>query len=109
GHAYQIEQARKQSQADVMIIAMSGNFTQRGEPAIFDKWERAKAALENGADLVVEQSVLGSVQSSDLFAEAGIRLLDALGCDSFSFGAETADGERLIQLADQLIQQEAAI
>ena len=109
GHAYQIEQARKQSQADVMIIAMSGNFTQRGEPAIFDKWERAKVALENGADLVVEQSVLGSVQSSDLFAEAGIHLLDALGCDSFSFGAETADGERLIQLADQLIQQEAAI
>ena len=54
GHRYQIEQARKLSGCDMVIAVMSGNFVQRGEPAIIDKWKRAKAAIENGVDLVIE-------------------------------------------------------
>lgn len=109
GHAYQIQEARKKTSSDVMIVVMSGNFTQRGEPAIADKWLRAETALENGADLVVEQSVLGSVQSTDLFAKAGIRLLQELDCDYFSFGAEEGTTEEFIRVTDVLLEKEKQI
>lgn len=109
GHRYQLVEARKKSQSEVMIIAMSGNFLQRGEPAILDKWVRTRIALQQGADLVVEQSVLGSVQATDLFAKAGIRLLSALQCDSFSFGAEEGTVDDFTHLAALSLQKKAEI
>ena len=83
GHKYLLEQAD-----GVKIVAMSGNFVQRGEPAIVDKWIRAQMALENGADLVVELPFLVSVQAADFFGQGAVDILAQLGIDSLAFGTE---------------------
>lgn len=92
GHAYQVAQARKLSQADAVIVVMSGHFTQRGEIAIFDKWRRAEAAVRCGVDLVLELPAVFAVRSAQYFAAGGIRLLNSLGIvEHLSFGAENSD------------------
>lgn len=96
GHRYQLAEAKRITQSDVMVVAMSGNFVQRGAPALMDKWTRAEIALRNGADIVVEMPVLGSVQAADLFSKAGIRLLQAMQCAAFAFGAEEGTAEAFI-------------
>ena len=83
GHKYLLEQAK-----GLKIVAMSGNFMQRGEPAIVDKWTRAQMALENGADLVVELPFLVSVQAADFFGQGAVDILARLGVDSLAFGTE---------------------
>ena len=88
GHHYQIEQIRMQTDADVIVVAMSGNFVQRGEPAIENKWHRAKMALENGADLIVELPTLSSTQATDWFAAGGVGILHAAKCSQIAFGVE---------------------
>ena len=88
GHHYQIEQIRKQTDADVIVVAMSGNFVQRGEPAIENKWHRAKMALENGADLILELPTLSSIQATDWFAAGGVGILHAAKCQEIAFGVE---------------------
>ena len=88
GHHYQIEQIRKQTDADVIVVAMSGNFVQRGEPAIENKWHRAKMALENGADLILELPTLSSTQATDWFAAGGVDILHAAKCHEIAFGVE---------------------
>lgn len=95
GHLYQIKQA-KQNGADYIIIVMSGNFVQRGTPAILDKWSRAEMALSSGADLVLELPTVFSTASAQYFARGGISLLDKLGVvDTLSFGCETTDSSLL--------------
>ena len=88
GHHYQIEQIRKQTDADVIVVAMSGNFVQRGQQAIENKWLRAKMALENGADLIVELPTLSSTQATDWFAAGGVGILHAAKCQEIAFGVE---------------------
>lgn len=83
GHKYLLSQAE-----GVKIVAMSGNFVQRGEPAIVDKWTRAEMALRNGADLVVELPFLVAVQSADYFAQGAVDILERLGVDKLAFGTE---------------------
>lgn len=83
GHKYLLSQAE-----GVKIIAISGNFVQRGEPAIVDKWTRAEMALRNGADLVVELPFLVAVQSADYFAQGAVDILERLGVDKLAFGTE---------------------
>ena len=83
GHKYLLEQAD-----GLKIVAMSGNFMQRGEPAIVDKWTRAQMALENGADLVVELPFLVSVQAADFFGQGAVAILARLGMDTLAFGTE---------------------
>ena len=83
GHKYLLSQAE-----GVKIIAISGNFVQRGEPAIVDKWTRAEMALRNGADLVVELPFLVAVQSADYFAQGAVDILERLGVDNLAFGTE---------------------
>ena len=83
GHKYLLKQAE-----GLKIVAMSGNFVQRGEPAIVDKWIRAQMALENGADLVVELPFLVAVQSADHFAKGAVEILSRLGIDQLTFGTE---------------------
>ena len=83
GHKYLLEQAE-----GLKIVVMSGNFVQRGEPAIVDKWIRAQMALENGADLVVELPFLVAVQSADHFAKGAVEILSRLGIDQLTFGTE---------------------
>ena len=91
GHAYLLEQARKQTDADVMVVVMSGNWVQRGEPAIEQKWSRAKAALYHGADVVIEMPTAVSCQATDLFARGAVEILQQVGCDSLAFGCEDGD------------------
>ena len=83
GHKYLLEQAD-----GLKIVAMSGNFMQRGEPAIVDKWTRAQMALENGADLVVELPFLVSVQAADFFGQGAVAILARLGINTLAFGTE---------------------
>ena len=83
GHKYLLNQAE-----GLKIVAMSGNFMQRGEPAIVDKWTRAQMALENGADLVVELPFLVSVQAADFFGQGAVDILAQLGIDNLAFGTE---------------------
>ena len=88
GHKYHLEEARRITGADVIVAVMSGNFLQRGEPAIIDKWERAQAALTNGADLVVELPIAYAVQSADYFTRGGVKMLQELGVDALCFGTD---------------------
>ena len=83
GHKYLLSQAE-----GIKIVAMSGNFVQRGEPAIVDKWTRAEMALRNGADLVVELPFLVAVQSAAYFAQGAVDILERLGVDKLAFGTE---------------------
>ena len=102
GHFYHLQQARKLTGADVVIAVMSGNFTQRGEPTILDKWQRAEAALVNGVDLVVELPLVNAVEPADRFAAGALRLLADLQVDSVVFGAEHPqwDFERMVAMED---------
>ena len=88
GHFYHLQQARQLTGADVVVAVMSGNFTQRGEPTILDKWQRTQAALANGVDLVVELPVFNAVQPAHRFAEGALRLLNDLQVVTVVFGAE---------------------
>ena len=89
GHRYQIQKARQITDADYIIVVMSGNFTQRGTPALIDKYSRAKMALMGGADLVLELPVCYATGSAEYFASGAIALLNQLGCvDSICFGIE---------------------
>ncbi|CAI2591052.1 tRNA(Met) cytidine acetate ligase [Apilactobacillus kunkeei] len=91
GHKYQIEQARRATNADAVIVIMSGNWVQRGQPAILDKWTRAQMALENGADMVIELPVQCAVQPADIFARHAVNVLANLKCEWLSFGSEHPD------------------
>lgn len=93
GHVYHIQQAQKLTGSDCMIAVMSGNFTQRGEPSILDKFSRASAALSAGVDLVVELPFLYAVQHADLFAKGAVSILDALKVDHLVFGSENGSIE----------------
>ncbi|OEU40523.1 hypothetical protein AJ89_01100 [Lactococcus cremoris subsp. cremoris IBB477] len=85
GHEYLLNQID-----GLKIVAMSGNWMQRGEPAIFDKWTRAEMALSCGADLVVELPVMVSVQAADFFASGAVDILKNLGITDLAFGSESA-------------------
>ena len=89
GHKYHIEQARQKTNADYVMVLMSGNFTQRGNATCFDKFIRTKMALQNGADLVLELPVCYATSSAETFAEGGISLFTQSGVPDFlCFGAE---------------------
>lgn len=106
GHRYHMEQTRRLTGADHIVAVMSGDFVQRGEPAIVDKYLRAQMALENGADLVIEMPALYSTSSAEFFATAGVGILEALGCvDYLSFGSESATVEELTRLADLMLEE----
>ena len=90
GHLYQIQQVKKQFPDVPLVIAMSGNFLQRGEPAIIDKWHRAAECLTNGADLVMELPLMAAVQPADRFAYYGVWTLAQMGVTDLFFGAEHA-------------------
>lgn len=103
GHLYQIQQVREKQQADYIVVVMSGDFMQRGTPALCNKYARAKMALSCGADLVLELPTLWATASAEYFAAAGIALLDQLGVtDSVCFGAECDELSLLTRIADIL-------
>ena len=100
GHAYHLREARRLSGADFLLVVMSGNFVQRGEPAVMDKYLRAEAALLCGADLVLELPVPFACASAEKFAAGAVDLLNGLGCvDTLCFGSESGDLSSLDDLA----------
>lgn len=102
GHQYHIEQARRITGADAVVVVMSGNFVQRGEPAIVDKYTRTRMALACGADLVMELPTLYATASAEYFAYGAVQLLTLLGVDCLCFGSECNNLEAMSALADIL-------
>ena len=102
GHQYHVEATRKQTGADVIIAVMSGNFTQRGELAIADKWTRAELAVGGGVDLVVEMPTVAACNHAAVFAQSGVNILQNLGADFISFGSECGSLELLQSVAFKL-------
>jgi len=105
GHLYHIKESRENTGADIVIAVMSGNFLQRGEPALVDKWTRAQMALNGGVDLVIELPyVFATAQASD-FARGSISILEAIGCSSFCFGSEQGTIEPFINTYELITSQ----
>lgn len=99
GHAYHLQQTRIRTGCDFVVVCMAGSYTQRGTAACLSKWDRARMALMCGADAVFELPALFAVRTADVFARAGVTILDAIGVDALSFGCE-ADGlpERMAEI-----------
>ncbi len=105
GHVKQIEQIRHQRGSCSIVCLMSGNFVQRGAPAIFDKSLRAQAAIRSGADLVLELPVTYALSSAEGFAAGGVRILSGF-CEELCFGTETGTAETLMQTAAMLLSED---
>ena len=106
GHKKQIDRIRAEfGEATAVVCAMSGNFVQRGAPAIIDKSYRAKAAVLCGADLVLALPVPTALSSAEGFAAGGVRILSQM-CDTLCFGAETADMDAFLRTAGALLSEE---
>ena len=105
GHQYHIEETRRQTGADYIVVVMSGDYVQRGEPAAADKFCRTRMALAGGADAVIEMPAVYATASAEYFAMAGVRLLHQLGCvDYLSFGSEwagTSEMEFLVKILSE--------
>lgn len=106
GHFYHLEQSKKELNCENSIAIISGNFTQRGECAICDKWARTKMALQNGIDLVIELPTIYSTSSSENYAYGAIEILNSLGIvDYISFGSEAGKLKPLKDIANILYQE----
>lgn len=102
GHKYQIEETKRQTGADFVAVVMSGDFVQRGIPAIYSKSFRTRSALLSGADIVIEMPVFGTLSAAQDFARCGVSLFQHMGIiDVISFGSESGSMEELQQLAEQ--------
>lgn len=103
GHKYHIEKTKEITHADYLIVVMSGNYVQRGEPAIIDKWTRTKMALENGADIVIELPSIYSTSSAENFAYSSVGLLNSTNIvSSICFGSEINDINSMKEIAEIL-------
>lgn len=106
GHAYHIRKAKELTHADYCVVVMSGDFVQRGAPALMDKYLRAESALLGGADLVIELPVCYSISSAEHFARSAVALLDKLGVvDALCFGSECGDIRVLTDFAQALLSE----
>ncbi len=107
GHEFHINKVRQITGADYVVVIMSGNFVQRGEPAIIDKYKRTRMTLDMGADLIVELPVIFATASAQDFALGALSIIDGLGCvDYLCFGSECGDVEPLDQVASYLLENE---
>ncbi len=107
GHLYQIRKIREELGEDTAIIAvMSGNFTQRGQTAILDKWIRAESAVLEGVNLAVEIPFPFSISSAEFYAKSGVKTAGALGADYISFGSECGDISILNDIAENMLSNE---
>lgn len=102
GHLYHLNQSKEITGAEISVVAMSGNFVQRGQIAIADKWKRAEAAVRCGADLVVEIPVVFACNSAPYFAKAGVEILENLGIDYISFGSESGNIDELKEISREM-------
>ena len=102
GHMHQLHTLAQEHPEALRICIMSGSFVQRGEPAIFSKFDRARWAILGGADIVIELPTLYSLGSAQLFGTGAIRMVKALHIDALSFGSETADLDTLVDIAKRM-------
>ncbi len=106
GHLYHLQKTKEITGADVVVAVMSGNFIQRGEPAIVNKWARTKMALLNGVDVVFELPFAYACNSAEIFAYGAISILNTLGVDWVVFGSEVGDINLLKKIAMHLAFEE---
>ena len=100
GHLYHLNKSKELTGANYTIAIISGNFTERGDTSLVDKWKKTKMALESGVDLVIELPVLYAISSAENFAEGAIKILNSLGIvDYISFGCESDNLENLDRIA----------
>ena len=100
GHLYHIKQIKKKYPDSIIILVMSGNFLERGEVSIINKWDKTKIALNYGINLVIELQFHFATQAADIFAYGAIKILDSLGVNKLIFGSECNDIRLLAKLAD---------
>jgi len=100
GHLYHINEIKKLYSDSRIILVMSGNFLQRGDVSLINKWDKTMLALENGVDLVIELPFVFATQGADIFAHGAIQILDNLGVDKIVFGSECNDIDLLKKMAD---------
>ena len=100
GHIKHIKQAIKITKADLIIAITSGNFTQRGDVSVMDKFSKTTVALDNGVDLVIELPYIYTVQNAKVFGEKAVELLNAIGINNLVFGSETNNLEELSKYAE---------
>lgn len=100
GHVYQINEIKKKYKDSIIVVIVSSSFTQRGELSILNKWEKTKVALLNDVDIVLEFPYVYSVESSDIFAEYSIKILNELKIDTLIFGSESNNIDKLLKAAD---------
>lgn len=108
GHLYQLKKAKEITGADFAVVVMSGDFTQRGTPAVFDKYTRCRLSLLAGADLCIELPVVYATASAELFAKGAVSLLSALGVDALCFGSECGEIAPLREIASLLFAEPSA-
>ena len=109
GHLYHLNKAMELTGADISVAVMSGDFVQRGEPAVLDKYTRTSMALNSGVNLVVELPVNYAVSSAENFAAGALKVLDYIKADSIAFGSESGDIERLSKIAHVLCDNEDTV
>lgn len=106
GHLKHINLCKKNAGSEVIVAVMSGNFVQRGEPALLDKWTRTKCALNNGVDLVIELPTVYSLSSAEFFAFGAVGILNSLGIiDNICFGSENPDIDKMLTIAHVLVKE----
>ena len=106
GHLYHIAKSKKETEAEYVIAVISGNFVQRGNTSLINKWKKARMALLNGVDLVIELPTVYSISSAENFAEGAIKIFNSLGIvDTISFGMETNDISTLNNIANVLFNE----
>lgn len=106
GHLHHLNYSKQITKSDFTIAVMSGNFTQRGDTALVDKWTRAEMAIKSGIDLVIELPTLYATSSAENFADGAIKILNSLGIvDYISFGSETGDLTALNDVASILYRE----
>lgn len=106
GHLYHLNESISQTDTDFKVAIISGNFVQRGEPSIINKWEKAKVALSAGFDLVLELPTLYAISSAENFASGSIKIADQIGSNYISFGTESGDLEKLKKLSSLINKNE---
>ncbi|MFW5786990.1 MAG: nucleotidyltransferase [Halanaerobiales bacterium] len=106
GHIYHLEQSKKIGESDKVVCILNGNFTQRGKPALTDKWSRTRMALSQGVNIVLELPFVYGIRSAEYFAYGAIYMLDKINIvDNIVFGSERGDIRPLQRLADILVEE----
>lgn len=100
GHKHLIDEIKKKYPDSLLILILGGNFTQRGEPSLIDKWKKTNISLTSGVDLVIEMPLSFATDSADYFAYGGITLLEKLKVDTVIFGSESNDIQTLEKIVD---------